>query len=542
MKASFIRAAVAAAVAGTVSVAANAAAYNIHASGASAQRTFWEGDLEAIAGGTFGSEIDGGGVQTCTLTKTSAALSTGGLVPPATEIPDLHALVCNISANRGATPPALPTGVAVGDTITLYYEAEYGSVWGIAPFVPGTNANTRAGGNRLELVVAAVPPAADVTVANAVFGAGYDRNTDTCGGCAGLQGPVPVDIALADMDPILWASTDNWAYSTGDNANQPTKNGTGTNNVINILSIPGQGQPTLAQLEALEQTWTEINGQVFSVVVDASANPTKAVTNLSTQSVRAILTGQYKTWSQVPEVGAAGDPVATSIVVCRRDHGSGSQVAQSQYFTQTECGGNNGINGTGAAAGAPTREVSQNTSPLGASVLNLDQTVGFVAGIGPMNPVENLSTNDVKSCLSANPGASIGVISLGPAAAYNTLSIDNVQANAHNAAMGFYKFAFTTWGFNNTPNSQSGNVNAQNIAARLIADAQKPGNGALPKEPGSMAGGVWTSASPKVVYAVQDLLNPAPTIAANTVNPSTPIAVWRNTPKSSCYIPLNNNH
>jgi PBP superfamily domain len=515
MRNQLVRAAVVAALAGAAATAANATGYTIHISGASAQRTFWESDLEAIATGTFGATADAGSTTVCFLTKTTAALN------PA--VPDVHSLSCTISAARGAAPPALPAGLAAGDVVTLAYEAEFGSVWGIAPFVPGSRASTVG---RRSLV--ALASGGTQTVA------GYSRDQDTA--TSGLTAPSGIDIGVSDLEPVLWASPDNWPVSDGIGG----VDGTGTNNVISILGIPGQGQPTLAQLQALQANWVEVNGEVFSVVVDNSATPGSAITNLSTQSLRAIFTGQYKTWSQVPEVGTAAGSGA-SIVVCRRDHGSGTQVMTSQYFTQTECGGNPGVNGSGASAGGTTRFVSSAASAAGGAPGVLDQTIPAFEGVSG-NPVENYSSNDVKACLLKYPGASIGILSLSPGAAYNTLSVDNVPANAHNAANGAYKYASTTWAFNNTANNQPSNTVAQAIASTLILDAQKVTRGVLPKEAGTMTAGVWnvgTGNTPQVVYGVQDGLNAAPTPAANSVNPSAPVAVWKNTPKSICNIPLN---
>jgi hypothetical protein len=157
------------------------------------------------------------------------------------------------------------------------------------------------------------------------------------------------------------------------------------------------------------------------------------------------------------------------------------------------------------------------------------------------NPIENFSTNDVSACLNAYPGQTIGIRSLAPAAGYTTLNIDNVQANAHNAALGTYKLAVTTWAFNNSANSQPTSPNAQAIAGQLIADAQSAANGALPTEPGTLTAGVWTSAAPSVVYGITDGgLNPKPSIAAITANPSFPIQIWKSNAGSQCTIAVNN--
>ena len=503
MKNQILSAAIVAALGSLAATAANAAAYTIHISGASAQRTFWESDLEAIAGGTYGSVTDSGGTTICSLIKTSPSLN-----PP---VPDLHSLTCSVSANRGSTPPALPNGLVAGDTVTLNYEAEYGSVWGIAPFLPGSRASTV--GRR------------SVTCAGVT---GYNRDQDTATAC--LSGPTPVDIGVSDAEPIFWANPDNWPVSDGL---QNTPDGTGTNNVISILSIPGQGAPTLSQLQTLESQWSLVNGEVFTAVVSNTGAPGSSITNLSTQSLRAIFTGQYTTWSQVPEVGTGG-----SIVVCRRDHGSGTQVAASLYFTQTECGGNNGVASNGTPTGSPPRFVSSPNSALGSNENQLDQSIGAFSGLSySVNPVESYSSNDIKSCLAAYPGVAIGILSLGSnSGGYNILNIDNVQANAHNAANGAYKFAIATWAFNNTATTQGG-VPAQ-IANTLVLDAQRQNRGVLPKESGTMTAGVWTSTSPQVAFGLGDL-QAGLTFAAQNANPSAPVSVWRQLNKSACNIPLN---
>ncbi|MBS0379231.1 MAG: hypothetical protein JSS29_12145 [Proteobacteria bacterium] len=533
MRKHVLHAAIAAALAGTAAMSANAASYWLNISGASAQRTLWENDLEAIATGKYGSTVDNGGTTVCTLTKTAAVLNTTSGANAGFGVPDLHTLVCTISSNRFAGAPTLPSPVAAGDVVTLYYGAEYGSVWGIAPFIPGSTASTRG---RAVLAPLAGGGTQAVT--------GYNRDLDTA--TSGLLAPLPVDIGVSDNEPILWASQDNWAYSDGLKPTQT--DGTGTNNVINVLSIPGQGQPTLAQLEASEQSgWGYVNGEVFAFVVDNTAAPTNALSNLSTQSLRAIFTGQYKTWSQVPEATGLTNNSA-SIVLCRRDHGSGSEVTLSKFLTLSECGGNNGINGAGNASGAAPRIASLATNPAGSAVGSLDQTVGGVDGISS-NPVENYSTNDIKACLAANPGVSIGVIVNGPGSAYTTLKVDGIEANIHNAAMGLYQFIAEDWAINNTATSQAGNANAAQavaLAGQLITDVKKT-TGVLPSENGAFSGGQWiasgTASGQLTNFYLQDSINAKPTVSATaeTGNPSIPTATWTNTGKSACTI-LNNNN
>jgi hypothetical protein len=527
-----IRAAVATAVAGALSTAASAASYYINVSGASAQRTLWEGDLEAYATGKFGSVVDNSSTTVCFLTKTSPVLVTTSGANTGYGVPDLHALVCTISSNRIGGAPTLPGNVAAGDVVTLYYGAEFGSIWGIAPFLPGSKAASRGG--RMVLI----PLAGGGTEAVN----GYSRDQDTAS--SGLTGPIAVDIGVSDNEPILWASQDNWSYSDG--LSYSGSDGTGTNHVINVLSIPGQGQPTLAQLETLEKKWSYVNGEVFTFVVDNSAAPTNGLTNLSTQSLLDIFTGQYQQWNEVPEVAAAGlSNSSANIVVCRRDHGSGTEVTTSKYLTMTECNGNNGINASGGSVGAPPRMVSLNTNPAGSNIGAL-ATAGTLDGFS-LNPYENFSSNDIKTCLSTNPGVSIGILVLGTATTYTTLKVDGNEANAHNAAFGIYPFMAEDWAYNNTSANHGAGTAATNLAAAMVTDVSVS-PGVLPKETGTFANGSWvasgtTSGQVTNFYLQNMSLNGAPTMTASTEiggtgGGSVPIAIWNNAGNAACSVLL----
>jgi hypothetical protein len=530
-----LRAAVLAAIAGavstTVSTPAAAATYTLHISGASAQRTFWEKDMEGIVSGLFGTTHDDATANgatanntLCTLIATAATLN-----PP---VPDLHSLTCIMPGPAGGAGPlyrypstiTIPTNITTGDLITLNYEAEFGSVWGIAPFITGSQAQLNGG--RRSVTCAAVT--------------GYSRDLDTATACL-TANPAPIDIGVSDAEPIFWALADNWPVSDGVTSNAP--NGTGPSNVMNVLSIPVTGFPSLVQLQTVEKAWQVGNGEVFTLVTSTGAGSTTGITNISTQSARAIFTGQWSDWSQVPE--ANGNP-AGPIVVCRRDHGSGSQVTSSLYFTQTECGGNNGVNNAGAAAGTPPRFVSTPQANGGANTGFLVAQAAIEGLPNPAfnnNPIENFSSGDITACLNAFPGQSIGLRSLSISTAYNTLHLDNVEPNAHNAANGVYKFAIATWLKNNTSVTQPGS-NAVNIAASLVSDAQLISHNLLPVEGGTYAGGVWTAGTPttgtaQVSYALQDVKGNARPTTANNWSPTVvPVTVWKQTGSSSCSIPL----
>jgi hypothetical protein len=402
-----------AAVAGTLaSAAAGAANVDLYVSGASAQRTFWQKDMV--------TSVCGANAQT-TFTITGAAAN-----------PDNQAYRCTAGA------ATLPTGIVAGDVVTLHYSAELGSIWGIVPFIPGHSTT------RLFVDPDAVPgdpgTACPAPVGNAsacVIGT-YDVKTENSTPAAGkttvLVPHVP-DVGVTDLDPVKWNISDNWVDATYT--------------ALGAL-------PTTAQLQTFQGNAKVVNGQVFSVIVN-NAGPAATKGNLSKASLTAIFTGQYTTWGQVPEVGSA-DP--TPIKVCRRDHGSGTQVGGSIFFTGTECG----------VSGA---------SPF--------VSIGAPGNVGVVQ--EDNTTGKLRTCVGGTTGA-IGIASLSISGSYKTLNIDDVQANAHNAAAGFYPYAFEDWTFDNTTASGA-SAAAKGFFTSLFNNARRAAN--LPAiELGSqLANGQW---------------------------------------------------
>jgi hypothetical protein len=153
--------------------------------------------------------------------------------------------------------------------------------------------------------------------------------------------------------------------------------------------------------------------QVFSVVL-SNAGPTAGVTNLRRQDITSIFSGAYSDWSQVPNAAGTGVLPAGPITVCRRDTGSGTQTSASIYFNGYGC----------SSAFYPF--VTSPSGPFG-------------------NPVTtNLTTGQVKSCITTAAASNIGAI--GIAANGNTptngttISIDGVAPTQTNAALGSYQY------------------------------------------------------------------------------------------------------
>ena len=285
------------------------------------------------------------------------------------------------------------------------------------------------------------------------------------------------DILAFDVEPTLFTS-DNWPSANSDATLIPTKLATA---------------PTAAQLAGI--TTSVMNGQIFSIIVN-NAVPGIGVSggnaagttfpNLSTNSIRAILTGQYTNWNEVPEVSGT-DSAGTPIVLCRRDHGSGSEISASLTFTGIECGA-------------------------------LSSTIAATNNAGNLNTViEEPTSQDVKTCVNANAGG-IGLVGLGLSASYTTVAIDGYAPNAHNAAAGHYNFAYEDHAQDNTAHSGASAATKSAVATLLTDAASQAKLVAYYHETATLgAAGVggYVSAAPAGYYSVQGVGGNS---VANTTN------------------------
>jgi hypothetical protein len=408
--------AISAAVIGVLaSAGVSAKNVDIYVSGASAQRNFWRADLKNIAN--------------CATTTTFAW--DGNATAPFSK-PDLSFTTCT----AGAAP--IGPGIAAGDTVTLHYTAELGSVSGVTMALgkagvpgyptqqvflqngPGCNATTLkcdTGGPQFALyspgpAFGGTCPAGDV------------GKIKFCGGNPAEIIQHTPDIDAMDIEPTKWANPDNWPniLLSVDGGDFPDP-----------AQFAGYGPaPTPAQLALISTAngGGTLNGQLFAVITNGV--PGGDPTNLSHASLQSIFQGAYTTWSQVPEVGPAKDPGNTQITVCRRDNGSGTQASASIYQTGTECG-----------------------LPNFAQFVETDGVAVLI----------NASTGSLKTCVNGHTG-SIGMLSLTgnlPAGSdtFKIETIDGVEVNAHNAAAGYYPYAYETFGVNH-----SGSALAQTFLTR----------------------------------------------------------------------------
>jgi hypothetical protein len=391
-----VSAAVAAIIASGAAAAANV---DIYVTGASAQRNFWRADVGTLANCSPVTYTWGGPASSFT-DPTSGVNYTFGT-------PDFSFTTCTAGAS-----PVAGSGINPGDTVTLHYSAELGSVNGISV------ALGKAG-------VAGYPTthtflsfnAADCNTTTHVCGSAsspkyalYTPNTGGacpqagqdafCGGNPAEIVTVAPDIVVADIEPSKFQNPDNWPSTNIDPS-------------VGIYTALGAA-PTADQLAKITGG-TTMNGQVFAVITNGVPG---SPANFSRASLQSIFQGAYTTWNQVPEVGAA-DSAKTPIVICRRDHGSGTQTAASLLFTGTECG--------------------------------LTNTFQFAAENTTGTVIINNTTGQLKTCVNAGAGR-IGFLSvqgnLPGATGFTMPTIDGVAVNAHNAAAGYYPFAFETWAKN----------------------------------------------------------------------------------------------
>lgn len=298
-------------------------------SGSSAFKAAFENELSRV-----GSSVCAAG----SYNKYTAAVTSG-------PVPDLNAYSC--SAVIG-----LISGGG-GEKLIIYYRAEGGSVFGLTPVV-------RPAQQVLRLKVDGNCGATTCPVGT------YNPVLDTVTGTNAVN--ASSQLGLADEEPEQF-KTPNYPDA----------------------ATAAKIQPALSAAErnTLTASATQLVGQAFGVYTHVQTTaPTAADTelnnlsSLSRSTIAAILAGAWNDWNQVPKNDGSNTTVVSSslpIVVCRREAGSGTQVAASIFFHNTNCGGPD----------------------------------AFVTTANPVNlstVIENTATGTMRTCISNNKGA-IGYIS-----------------------------------------------------------------------------------------------------------------------------------
>jgi hypothetical protein len=442
-----IGAAVAAALAGGSAVAAggkhpnSGSSVDIYVSGASATQAFFVADLQySLCGG--------------------AAVATATYLDSAYTAyePNFAAYQC--------------TNSTTSTTYTVHYSAELGSAWGI--YEAANPTTTR---QYLTPSAAACPAGTTYSVAGktgpqtgAVWptpgstsyctATGFNHVTDSVSvNTNNVLTPAVADIVVSDVEPDLFLA-DNWENANFDPTLRP--------------AILGSA-PSAAAIAAATNLLNPVYGQVFSVIAHGIPGYTDGTAqsstpfNLSSSSLRSIFTGEYKRWKQVPEVGAADTATGgTPINICRRDHGSGTQIGADITFTGQTCNLSTG----GTVAG---------TLPI------VKGTVTNYVGATAPWVYESPATADIKACVASAPGT-VGFLTVAKKDtnfSYTILYVDGYAPSAHNGAAGLYRYAYEA----NIGTTGTGSGNAT-VAAQLVADAGSwsvLNNDGFTKETGALA-------------------------------------------------------
>ncbi|HTY92803.1 MAG TPA: substrate-binding domain-containing protein [Steroidobacteraceae bacterium] len=320
--------------------------------------------------------------------------------------PDFRAYSCTLGA-APAQAPAL--GAVAGTDILVYYRAEGGSVYGVAPLA--LNGKPM----RLDIPNPAAVPAGEAacgqTQQNGVALIALAKSGFTTWICPvpspllntkGLSGPGSDAGAGIPATGGWWLPYDNWQNTAANGGSLPAYAGNvdlvtdavsmGVSDVepaaLTQLNYPannlmGDGTAlgtglSAAQLATL--TAVPVIQQGFGIIVSNNGTFTPTLTNLSKQTISAILTGKYTKWSQSPE--GAGNNI--NITICRRDPGSGTQTTASIFYGNYYCGG--GLEaGTAMKAGNGTTVLQYaTTGDVQACVATHNDSIGISGG--PSNP------------------------------------------------------------------------------------------------------------------------------------------------------------
>jgi len=260
---------------------------------------------------------------------------------------DFRAYTCNLAANV-----VTPGG---GETAVIYYRGEGGSVVGLKPLL--TTGPTIL---RLQLSSCTFVAPNNVlgsTGTNPCTTTTYNAVNDTAAG--GLEKAVS-QLGFADEEPTVFTG-ENYPTAATFNFLQPALTGT--------------------ERSTLNNAAVAVVGQAFGIYVSSQNTELSAVGNLSKTVLSNIFKGTYSDWNFVPTVG--GGTVTTTtlpIKLCRREAGSGTQVATSLFFNAT-----NGFASTAVPG-------------------------NLAASSGGGGVQENASTGGMRTCLDGNAGA-IGYIS-----------------------------------------------------------------------------------------------------------------------------------
>jgi hypothetical protein len=277
----------------------------------------------------------------------------------------------------------IPASLA-GKKVLIYNTAAGGSIKGVNPVALG-QAVTRLDATSC---VASSPAVTDSVTGAAVWS------------CPGTVTTAVPDAGVSDVEPALL---------------------TGINLTINAATALTTRTPTATALTPAQRanlvTATAL-GQPMGVIV--TSNATAAMQNLSKAQVASLMNGTVYDWNQIDSSIPAG---TTSIVVCRRQQGSGTQAAI-----------NNSIFGFPCAASALT--------PADASATTA--TIGSTSAVPASNfvVIENSSSGVLAACMTTaqNGNAAGKAIDVTTGAIVTAGSANSVVLPAGGYAIGLMGF------------------------------------------------------------------------------------------------------
>jgi hypothetical protein len=235
-------------------------------------------------------------------------------------LPDFRAVSCVATA---------PASLA-GQTVTVYYRAEGGSVVGVLPVINNTSIKHLAPSNA-SCTLGSATTASAYSCTGVTGSATANGTDDSWGGTIQTHN---VDIGVSDLEPGVFGTSSKFA---GGGLHNPVAPAGPYNS-----SFTGAAK-TSTQLQAL--THATVFQQVFGFVV--SNNLT--FSDLPKDQIAAIFNGLVSDWSQVTLATnvAAG---SGTITVCHREIGSGTRAATDLFLNNVGCAataGNIGATDTG---------------------------------------------------------------------------------------------------------------------------------------------------------------------------------------------------
>jgi hypothetical protein len=327
--------------------------------------------------------------------------------------PDFRAVSC-YAANS--------TYFASGNSVTIWYRPEGGSVVGVFPIYNNKQIN--------ELNISA---AGCVTTASNATSAAYN--------CTGVLGSTPangtndtfsggvfsttVDIGISDLEPGVFGNinigqTHAWAGGgNNDPTTAPTYSSGFTGNDISVSALQGS-------------TWS--HALIFEQVFGFMVNTALGITDLPKQQLAAIFDLGTTDWNKVANGKSSSGVVSSAtnaIYVCNRELGSGTRASTDVF-----------LNGDGC-------------NTVGSSVVSVPET----------GNVDNFATALEIDCVNSHANG-IGYVSIdnysklgvSPYVNVNAISVSGVTATQLNAATGVYDYVYEASINKNNSASADGNT------------------------------------------------------------------------------------